>query len=152
MSAQGEPAPPVQPIAAAVVLLRGRVLVQTRPAGRSYGGWWEFPGGKQEPAEDAAACAVRECREELGLDVAVEGPLHVQRWDYPGASVNVTFLLCRPQDPERAMATAHAREGQELLWADAADLKRLRFLPANAHVLDLLIARLDPSAPSPRTP
>jgi mutator protein MutT len=148
MSATGETPRPVQPIAAAVVLLHGRVLVQTRPAGRSYGGWWEFPGGKVEPGEDAAACAARECREELGLDVAVEAPLHVQRWDYPGAKVSVTFLLCRPLDPTRAMEAAHPREGQELLWADAADLQRLRFLPANAKVLQLLTARLsrDPTA------
>jgi mutator protein MutT len=126
------------PIAAAVVLQGGRVLVQTRAPGRSWSGHWEFPGGKLEPGEDAAAAAVRECREELGLDVAVLGPLHEVEWSYPGARVRVSFLLCEPL----AGARPRAAEGQELRWADADELQRLEFLPANAGVLALLVERL----------
>ena len=126
------------PIAAAVVLHEGRVLVQTRAPGRSWSGHWEFPGGKLEPGEDAAAAAVRECREELGLHVRVLEPLDVVEWTYPGARVRVSFFLCAPI----GLSSPQPTEGQELLWADASDLLSLPFLPANATVLSLLAARL----------
>ena len=50
------------------ILMRpdGQVLLGQRPAGKPYEGWWEFPGGKFEPGEDAAQAAVREL-EESGL-------------------------------------------------------------------------------------
>ena len=127
------------PIAAAVVLHEGRVLVQTRAPGTAWSGHWEFPGGKLEPGEDAATAAVRECREELGLDITVLEPLQHVEWDYPGARVAVDFLLCEPLNSPVSLNPA---DGQQCLWADADALSRLPFLPANASVLRLLIDRL----------
>ncbi len=126
-------------IAAAIIERAGRVLVQTRPPGSSWAGHWEFPGGKLEAGESAADCAVRECREELGLAVRVRGPLHVTTWSYPRRTVRVEFLLCEALDAD---AQPEPRDGQQLRWADLQDLRRLPFLPANADVLALLAARL----------
>lgn len=131
-------------VAAAVVVHAGRVLVQTRPEGRGWSGYWEFPGGKREPGEDAAACAARECLEELALEVRVLRPLDVVDWEYPETAVRVEFLLCEPVDPARA-ASARPREGQRVLWADRATLPTLRFLPANTVVLARLAQLLPPA-------
>ncbi len=131
-------------VAAAVVIQDERVLVQTRPPGRHYAGWWEFPGGKLEAGEDAEACAVRECREELELAVSPREHLHVEEWGYPGSAVRVTFIRCEVVPCEgdlHAPPAPRAVEGQTLLWADADDLRSLRFLPANARLLQLLIGR-----------
>jgi mutator protein MutT len=144
-------------VAAAVVVHAGRVLVQTRPAGRGWSGYWEFPGGKLEAGEDAAACATRECEEELGLSVRVVRSLAVVDWEYPDTAVRVAFLLCAPAAAAVAASVAadppavRAREGQQVLWADRATLPTLRFLPANAGVLALL-ADLLPAAGSGRAP
>lgn len=141
MSAREEtPAPraPVE-VAAAVVVHGARVLVQTRPPGAHYAGWYEFPGGKREDGESLEQCAVRECREELGLDVAVESVLDEVAWSYPQRDVRVTFLLCRPLDVEPA---PRGLDGQQISWADAAGLDALRFLPATEVVLDRLRERL----------
>jgi len=126
---------PPRRIAAAVVLRAGRVLVQTR-AGGPWAGWWEFPGGGLEPGEDEAAAAVRECREELGLQVRALAPLHAVEWSYPTTRVHVTFVLCEGE------GEPHPTEGQEVLWAGPRELETLRFLPANAEVLALLRERL----------
>ncbi|HTE05810.1 MAG TPA: NUDIX domain-containing protein [Planctomycetota bacterium] len=147
-----DPAGPVGPIApgsalrvaAALVLHAGRVLVQTRPAGRTWEGWWEFPGGKLEPGEDVAGCAEREVLEETGLAVTAGAVLHEVRWERPASAVHVSFVLCAPRAPVAAAALpeAHPREGQRLSWASADELGALRFLPANASLLPLLAARL----------
>jgi 8-oxo-dGTP diphosphatase len=125
-------------VAAAVVVHAGRVLVQTRPEGSHYAGYWEFPGGKLEPGEDTAECAVRECAEELGLAVTAGDELHRVGWTYPGRSVDVTFVLCTAIEAE---PDPQPCEGQQLRWADVDDLQALQFLPANAEVLAIL-ARL----------
>jgi len=124
-----------RPIAAAVVLRAGRVLVQTRAAG-PWAGFWEFPGGGIEPGEDAAAAAVRECREELALEVRALHPLHALEWAYPGRRVHVTFVLCEAQG--EPLPT----EGQQVRWASADELSDLAFLPANAELVGLLVERL----------
>jgi 8-oxo-dGTP diphosphatase len=133
-------------VAAAVVVHEGRVLVQTRPPGSHYAGFWEFPGGKIERGEDAGACAVRECHEELGLPVRVREDLIAVDWAYPGRRVRVTFILC-DLEPGHA-PEPRAIEGQAVRWADGRDLAELEFLPADAEVLKLLRARRDLARPS----
>jgi len=58
----------------AIALVRradGRLLIQRRPLEGLLGGLWEFPGGKVEPGERAEQAAVRETREETGLEIRV---------------------------------------------------------------------------------
>ena len=45
----------------------GRFLLTSRPPGKVYAGWWEFPGGKLERGESVVAALVRELHEELGI-------------------------------------------------------------------------------------
>ena len=48
----------------------GKILICRRGEGRKNAHLWEFPGGKREAGESAAACLIRELREELSLDVS----------------------------------------------------------------------------------
>ncbi len=154
-----EPARPLREVAAAIVIRGARVLVQRRPEGKSWCGWWEFPGGKFEPGEDARACAERECIEELALSVRAGESLHEVTWESASASVHVCFVLCEtigdaqrgPTAADRsagdALPAVRAMDGQELRWATADELRTLEFLPANASLLPLLEARLRGSVP-----
>jgi 8-oxo-dGTP diphosphatase len=58
--------------AAALVDSEGRVLIAQRPAHKSMGGLWEFPGGKVEPGETPEAALIRELKEELDVDAAAD--------------------------------------------------------------------------------
>jgi len=42
-----------------------------RPLDKGSGGYWEFPGGKEEPNETIIDCLKREWREELNLEINV---------------------------------------------------------------------------------
>ena len=64
-------------VAAALICQGGRFLIGQRPAHKARGLLWEFVGGKLEPGETGPEALSRECREELGVTVAV-GPLYAR--------------------------------------------------------------------------
>lgn len=91
----------------------GRFLLTSRPAGKVYAGYWEFPGGKIEPGESVARALARELHEELGLTLeeADIAPWREQRVDYPHALVHLHFCQVR-----RWQGELHMREGQSFSW------------------------------------
>jgi 8-oxo-dGTP diphosphatase len=58
-------------VVAAAIIDQGRLLSCRRLAPPALAGRWEFPGGKVEPGENELDALVRECREELELDILV---------------------------------------------------------------------------------
>ena len=54
------------------VLIRpdGDFLLTSRPEGKVYAGYWEFPGGKLETGESVAAALARELHEDVGAQQA----------------------------------------------------------------------------------
>lgn len=76
------------------VLVRpdGTVLAGSRPEGKPYAGYWEFPGGKLEQDETPEMALAREMREELDLEVRSASPWFVRVLDYPHARVRLHFL------------------------------------------------------------
>ena len=49
-----------------------KILMGLRPLDKGSGGYWEFPGGKEEPYETIIDCLKREWREELNLEIDVK--------------------------------------------------------------------------------
>ena len=120
------------------VLIRpdGRFLLTSRPAGKVYAGYWEFPGGKLESGESVERALARELHEELGLDIE---PQAVQRWreqlvDYPHALVRLHF--CKLHAWRGAL---QMREGQSFAW-DTLPVGVAPVLPGALPVLDWLQA------------
>jgi 8-oxo-dGTP diphosphatase len=59
----------------------GRVVLVRRAIEPGYGKWF-FPGGYVDRGEEVTTAALREAREEVGLDVSLEGLIDV--YSYPG--------------------------------------------------------------------
>lgn len=95
------------------VLIRpdGDFLLTSRPEGKVYAGYWEFPGGKLEAGESVAAALARELHEELGLDIGTVQAWREQLVDYPHALVRLNF--CKVWDWQGEL---QMREGQSFAW------------------------------------
>jgi len=68
-------------VGAAVIARQGGQVVLLRRSREPFAGYWSLPAGYVEADEDPADAAVRECREETGLDVAVDGLFGVYFFD-----------------------------------------------------------------------
>lgn len=79
---------------AGVLVRDGRVFIRQRPVGGLWGGMWEFPGGRVEPAEEPALAAVRHLREAVRLPVAVREKIGVFRHGYTVHRVTMHGFLC----------------------------------------------------------
>lgn len=86
-------------------------LLTSRPIGKVYEGYWEFPGGKLEAGETVAQALARELHEELGLQIGDVQLWHQQLVDYPHALVRLNFCKVREWHGELEM-----REGQQFAW------------------------------------
>jgi endoribonuclease LACTB2 len=72
-------------------------------------GFHAFPGGKQDPGEDAKGCAVRELFEETGVRIAPESLIDVGRWVTPAFAprrFDTCFFLAKcPEKEEPCVAS-----------------------------------------------
>lgn len=119
----------------AIVRHEGCYLVGVRPAGKPLAGFSEFPGGKCEPGETSDACAVRECREETGLEVVAGEHILQHQFRYAHGELDLGFWDCQIQ-PGTSHAPLHG-----FRWVAPRELFTLRFPEANAPLVALLQQR-----------
>lgn len=118
-----------------VILYDGPLmLVNLRPEGTYYGGWWEWPGGKQIAGETSLDCAVRELHEEIGLYQPELAEYATEIVEYPGRKIRLRFFVGRRPAGEPA---ANALEHR---WVQPCEVLSMRFLEPNVPVLKRLIA------------
>ncbi len=122
-------------VAVGLVMDGPRVLIQKRPQDAMLGGLWEFPGGKVEAGETPEEACVRELREELALEVAVEAPVAIVEHAYSHFRITMHAFRCRLVGGEPASAT-----GEPVVWADVSDLDDYAFPRANRRVIEALHA------------
>ena len=102
---------PVDVAVGVLIDAQGRFLLTSRPTGKVYAGYWEFPGGKFEPGETLEQALRRELHEELGISIGAIEPWHVELVDYPHALVRLHFCKVFQWSGEFQM-----REQQAMAW------------------------------------
>ena len=119
-------------IAIAVVRHRDRYLIGRRGTQGPLPGLWEFPGGKVRSGETPADAAVRECREETGLEVAARRLLSEVTHTYPHGQLRLFFFECELRD-EPTPPSGSFR------WVPAAELASYEFPAANRAIIAQLV-------------
>ena len=133
-AAAASPAPK-KIVVAAVIERDGLFLAARRTEPPALAGRWEFPGGKVEPGEDDVAALIRECREELGVEIEVGEPVGPE-YLTPNGTMLVRTYRAVLVTGEPAPIESH----DELRWLAAgnAEVRELPWLDGDYVILDAL--------------
>ncbi|HQS99822.1 MAG: DNA mismatch repair protein MutT [Hydrogenophilales bacterium 16-64-46] len=124
---------PVEVVAAVLVRPSGEVMLASRPPGKVYAGYWEFPGGKVEAGETLDVALARELHEELGIVVTRACRWITRVFVYEHATVRLNFFRVFDWSGE-----PHPREGQTLCWQQPDAVTISPLLPANFPIVKAL--------------
>ena len=113
-----------------------RFLVCQRPAHKARGLLWEFVGGKVEPGETKQEALIRECREELGVTVAVRDVFMEVTHTYPDLTVHLTLF-----DAAIAEGVPQKLEHNDIRWLTVGEIDQYPFCPADEEILARLRSR-----------
>ena len=102
---------PVDVAVGVLIDAQGSFLLTSRPEGKVYAGYWEFPGGKLEAGESVEQALRRELHEELGIEIGAAQPWKTELIDYPHARVRLHFCKVFAWHGEFQM-----REQQSMAW------------------------------------
>ena len=113
---------------------RTEMLVCQRPTNKARGLLWEFVGGKVEAGETPEAALIRECREELGVIVAVGKQYMEVIHRYPDLTVRLILFLAKIAEgrPQKI-------EHNDLRWITVEEIPQLSFCPADETILERLM-------------
>ena len=113
-----------------LIQANGQFLLTSRPPGKVYEGYWEFPGGKLETGESVEQALRRELLEEIGVVIGAVHPWKVEMVDYPHALVRLNF--CKVFD---WTGDLQMHEGQSFAW-QALPVTVQPLLPGTIPVLE----------------
>ncbi len=102
---------PVDVAVGVLIAADGRFLLTSRPEGKVFAGYWEFPGGKLEAGETVAQALKRELFEELGIHIGAVHAWKIEVMDYPHARVRLHFCKVFEWQGQFEM-----REQQAMAW------------------------------------
>ena len=122
-------------VVAALIWREDRFLICRRPANKARGLLWEFVGGKIEPGETGPQALVRECREELGVEITVGDVFMDVVHAYPDITVHLTlYRAALGEDQPRLL------EHAAMAWISPEEIPKYEFCPADERILARLMA------------
>ena len=121
-------------VAACVIRKGHRVLISQRRQDQMLGGLWEFPGGKKHRNETIEAAAVRELKEEAGIDIRVEKEIMIVKHAYSHFTITLHALEC-----VHVRGRAKAIESDAVRWVHIRDLSQYAFPSADRQIIEALL-------------
>ena len=117
-------------VVAALIWEQDKFMICQRPAHKARGLLWEFVGGKVEAGESKEDALIRECREELGVTVAVKDIFMEVDHVYPDLTVHLTLF-----NASIAEGIPQKIEHNDLRWITVEEIDQYEFCPADEEIL-----------------
>ncbi len=124
-------------VAAAIFRRNGRIFLCRRGEGGSCAYLWEFPGGKLEKGETPEECLIRESREELKVEIKIDGLYDKFDYDYPDKCLRFYFYDARIVSGEPELMV-HS----ESKWLWPRELTQYEACPADRELIEKLAGEL----------
>lgn len=119
----------VTQVTAAIIRKNGRILICQRSESGNLPLLWEFPGGKLEDGETLEECLIRECKEELDVDIQITNLFAKTEYQYPKRRIALTFFKAEIVKGEIKLRVHNA-----VKWVYPEELINYKFCPADVEV------------------
>lgn len=106
-----------------------KVFIARRKPEKSFGGYWEFPGGKHELNETYEKSLARELYEELGMKVNVEKHFMSVFHKYDNFIIELISYLCQFQEASFIMS-----DHDKFEWIEIEDIDQWNLSPADRDI------------------
>lgn len=121
-------------VVAALVWNDDKFMICQRPAHKKRGLLWEFVGGKVEAGESKESALIRECREELDVEIEVENVFMDVVHDYPDLLVHLTLFNATIKE-----GTPKLLEHNDIKWITPEEIDNFEFCPADEEILKRIV-------------
>lgn len=118
-------------VVAALIWDKDRFLICQRPKNKARALLWEFVGGKVEKGESKVEALIRECREELAIDIAVDSVFTEVTHYYPDITIHLTLFNSRIVGGQLTLLEHNA-----MAWITSSEIENYEFCPADEVILE----------------
>lgn len=122
---------PYVEVVAALIWDKDKFLICQRPKNKARALLWEFVGGKVEKGESKEQALIRECREELAIDIAVDSIFTEVMHDYPDITIHLTLFNSRIVGGQLMLLEHNA-----VAWITPEEIENYDFCPADKGILE----------------
>ena len=123
-------------VVAALIWNENRFMICQRPAHKTRALEWEFVGGKVEAGETKEQALIRECREELDVEIKVYDIFMDVVHEYPDITVHLTLF-----NAAIAAGIPKKLEHNDIQWITPEEIGGYNFCPADDEILKEIIRR-----------
>ena len=120
-------------VTAGLIRWNGKFLITQRSFNDTFGGLWEFPGGKRKDGETLEQCLIREIEEELSIKIQVDKKLMSVSHNYDHVQITLHVFLC-----SLLKGTPEKKDVQDWRWINPPEIDRFDFTEADQKVIEKL--------------
>lgn len=123
-------------VVAALIWDNDKFMICQRPAHKARALLWEFVGGKVEPGETKEQALIRECQEEIAVNLSVGEVFMDLVYEYPDITVHLTLF-----NSSIANGVPQKLEHHDIQWITPAEIPNYDFCPADKEILSAITKR-----------
>ena len=120
-------------VAAAVLKKNNKYFIAKRNKDKHLGGYYEFPGGKQDDNETLEETVIREIKEELNVDITVDSKLGEEHYIDKKINVNLNYFFCTI-----IKGNITLKEHEEAAWVSKEEFNNYNFAEGDKDIISLL--------------
>lgn len=112
-----------------------RFLICSRPKGKEFAGWYEFPGGKVEKNEYLIESLKRELLEELSIKLNTKNMIFLQSYEIKrqNKKILLNFFITN-----KWSGRIKNLENQRIKWVDLKKIRESKILKSNKKIINTL--------------
>ena len=120
-------------VSAAVIVKDNKYFIAKRNKDKHLGGYFEFPGGKQDDNETLEQTVIREIKEELNVDITVDRKLGEELYSDEKINVHLHYFFCTIIKGDIIL-----KEHEEAAWVSKEEFNKYKFAEGDKDIISLL--------------